>query len=82
MGVVLRLIRRLNGALGLTSIIVSPMHEIARRRHEPAVGGQGGGRGPARLNDKATAELRQFMQDRTARAFHFPARTTRPGERG
>ena len=51
MGVICRLIKQMNEALGITSIVVShDVHELSthRARQFPAVGGQGGGLGHAR----------------------------------
>jgi phospholipid/cholesterol/gamma-HCH transport system ATP-binding protein len=80
MGVVLRLIRRLNDALGLTSIVVShDVHEIANVADMSYLLSEGrvvAGGTPQELNDSDSAVVRQFMQGLADGPvpFHFPAR--------
>ena len=80
MGVICRLIRQLNDALGITSIVVShDVQELSthRGRQLPAVGGQGRGVGHARGAARAAiiAEVRQFMDGLADGPvpFHYPA---------
>jgi phospholipid/cholesterol/gamma-HCH transport system ATP-binding protein len=79
MGVILRLIRRLNDTLGLTSIVVShDVQEISSVADDVFLlsGGKAVARGtPAELKANTSAVVRQFMgglPDGPV-AFHFPA---------
>ena len=79
MGVVLRLIRRLNDALGLTSIVVShDVHEIsnvADMSYLLSAGRVVAGGTPRALNESPSEVVRQFMQGLADGPvpFHFPA---------
>jgi phospholipid/cholesterol/gamma-HCH transport system ATP-binding protein len=79
MGVVMRLIRRLNDALGLTSIVVShDVHEIANVADMSYLLSEGrvAAAGPPReLNASPSPVVKQFMQGLADGPvpFHFPA---------
>jgi len=79
MGVVLRLIRRLNDALGLTSIVVShDVHELSNVADMSYLlsGGRVVAAGTAQqLNDSPSEVVRQFMKGLADGPvpFHFPA---------
>ena len=79
LGVVLRLIRELNDALGITSIVVShDVHEIAAVADAAYLlsGGRAVASGtPAALADSESAEVRQFMRGLPDGPvpFHYPA---------
>jgi phospholipid/cholesterol/gamma-HCH transport system ATP-binding protein len=80
MGVVLRLIRRLNDALGLTSIVVShDVHEIsnvADMSYLLSGGRVVAGGTPQQLNESPSEVVRQFMKGLADGPvpFHFPAK--------
>ena len=77
LGVVLRLIRQLNDALGITSIVVShDVHEICRDRRLllPAVGRPGRRRGSAARSSQATRRGRAPVHARHCRTG--PCRST------
>ncbi len=79
MGVVLRLIRRLNDSLGLTSIVVShdvrEITAVADRCYLLADGRVAAAGPPAVLSDCAQEEVRQFMHGLPDGPvpFHYPA---------
>jgi len=79
MGVICRLIKQMNEALGITSIVVShDVHELAAIAHESFLlsGGKVVARGtPEQLNHSDVAEVRQFMGGLPDGPvpFHYPA---------
>lgn len=80
MGVLVDLIRRLNDALGLTSVVVS--HDVAETLsiadYAYVLSGGGGGRRPAgALHHSDNAWLRQFLDGAPDGPvpFHYPGRT-------
>ncbi|MDY6956799.1 MAG: ATP-binding cassette domain-containing protein [Pseudomonadota bacterium] len=80
MGVVVRLIRRLNDALGLTSVIVThDVHEVTAIADECYLLSEGkvmGSGSPQALTDSDSEWVRQFMKglDDGPVPFHYPAR--------
>lgn len=79
MGVICRLIKQMNDALGITSIVVShDVHELATIAHDSFLlsGGKVVASGtPEELNRSDLPEVRQFMGglDDGPVAFHYPA---------
>jgi phospholipid/cholesterol/gamma-HCH transport system ATP-binding protein len=79
MGVVVRLIRRLNDALGLTSVIVThDVHEVTAIADECYLLSEGrimGSGPPQALTDSDSEWVRQFMKglDDGPVPFHYPA---------
>ncbi|HEX7417880.1 MAG TPA: ATP-binding cassette domain-containing protein, partial [Steroidobacteraceae bacterium] len=79
MGVIVRLIRQMNEALGITSIVVShDVRELALIAHQSYLLSQGkvvASGSPADLVKSDTAEVRQFMEGAPDGPvpFHYPA---------
>ena len=79
MGVICRLIKQMNEALGITSIVVShDVHELATIAHQSFLLSEGrvvASGTPEELNRSAIPEVRQFMGGLADGPvpFHFPA---------
>ncbi|MGH8287026.1 MAG: phospholipid ABC transporter ATP-binding protein MlaF, partial [Steroidobacteraceae bacterium] len=80
LGVIIRLIREMNEALGITSIVVShDVHELATIAHDSYLLSEGrvvAAGTPAELSSSALAVVRQFMEGNADGPvpFHYPAK--------